>query len=194
MVEEPPPLSCLWRKPLEYQLQVRAADGAIEVSASGGTGALSYAWDNGIGVVEDPAGLPAGAYTLTITDENSCTLTEAVTVAEPPAIELSPTGNRAPPVTGLPTARLLFPVEMAARGTLSYEWDNGIGAIEDPTGLPSGSYTVTITMKTAVRSRRQYLVQDASTVALAVDAVTEVSCNGAADGLSRSLPVAARVL
>ena len=31
-----------------------AADGAISVTASGGTGTLSYARDNGIGAVEDP--------------------------------------------------------------------------------------------------------------------------------------------
>ena len=31
---------------------------AIEVMPVVGTGALSYAWDNGIGVVEDPASCP----------------------------------------------------------------------------------------------------------------------------------------
>ena len=71
-----------------------ASDGRITVSASGGTGVLSYA------LVEIPGntsgaitgvftGLPAGTYTFTVTDKNGCNTTTApVTITPPPALTL----------------------------------------------------------------------------------------------------------
>ncbi|MCB0562722.1 MAG: SprB repeat-containing protein, partial [Phaeodactylibacter sp.] len=128
MVEEPPAIELSMAEAIGASCN-GAADGAIEVSASGGTGALSYAWDNGIGVVEDPAGLPAGAYTLTITDENSCTLTEAVTVTEPPAIDITQLETQGASCNGAADGSVAISAS-GGTGTLSYEWDNGIGAIE----------------------------------------------------------------
>ena len=77
------------------QLVVNAgADTAIAVggstaiggapTASGGTGPYSYDWNNGAPDVEDPTGLPAGLYTLTVTDARGCKFTlSGVTVSEP---------------------------------------------------------------------------------------------------------------
>ena len=59
------------------------SNGAIAVTVSGGTGTLSYAWDNGAGMVRNPSGLSAGTYTVTVTDANNCTYGEAVEVTEP---------------------------------------------------------------------------------------------------------------
>lgn len=47
-------------------------NGSISINVSGGTGALSYLWDNGeTSAVID--GLSAGEYNLEVTDENGCT-------------------------------------------------------------------------------------------------------------------------
>ena len=72
------------------------AIGAINVTASGGTGSLTYSISgtlsasNTTGVFEN---LPAGVYDITVTDENSCSANFdpplRVTLSEPPAIIIS---------------------------------------------------------------------------------------------------------
>ncbi len=46
-------------------------DGSAKISASGGTGELSYTWDNGVNTL-DNNGLTTGNHHLTITDQNGC--------------------------------------------------------------------------------------------------------------------------
>ncbi len=69
--------------------------GLITIDASGGTGLLLFNWTNEAGVTvsteEDPSGLPAGIYSLSITDANGCNITypSLVTLSQPPAITSS---------------------------------------------------------------------------------------------------------
>ena len=43
----------------------------------------TFAWDNGAGVNEDPTGLGAGTYTVTVTDNNGCFETASASITEP---------------------------------------------------------------------------------------------------------------
>ncbi|MEZ4947980.1 MAG: hypothetical protein R2784_01070 [Saprospiraceae bacterium] len=52
----------------------------IDVTISGGTANLAFAWSNGA-TTEDLSGLSGGAYTVSITDD-SCTYEETYTVEE----------------------------------------------------------------------------------------------------------------
>ncbi|MEN8201258.1 MAG: gliding motility-associated C-terminal domain-containing protein [Bacteroidota bacterium] len=53
--------------------------GFIEVTASGGTGPLTYLWSDG-STAEDRINLGAGMYTLEVTDGNNCTISESMTI------------------------------------------------------------------------------------------------------------------
>ncbi len=57
------------------------ANGAMDVSVSGGTPPYQYAWSNGVNS-EDLNGLSAGTYTLTVTDANGCTTSDSWTIID----------------------------------------------------------------------------------------------------------------
>lgn len=63
-----------------------SADGSINLSVSGGTGAYAFTWSgpNGFNsVLEDINGLEAGTYTVHITDANLCELDTTITIGQP---------------------------------------------------------------------------------------------------------------
>ena len=59
-----------------------ASTGAIDITASGGTGTLTYDW-GAQGNSKDLANLAAGTYTVTVTDGNHCSNSASFTVTQP---------------------------------------------------------------------------------------------------------------
>ena len=68
------------------------SDGSIDVSVSGGTGLYTYDWADlpGSNDPEDRTNLPAGDYTVTVTDANGCTHDKTFTVNEPQCVCTTP--------------------------------------------------------------------------------------------------------
>jgi hypothetical protein len=62
-----------------------SASGSATVNVVGGTAPLSYAWSNGAST-QSVSNLPAGTYTVTVTDANGCIITENLTITEPVAL------------------------------------------------------------------------------------------------------------
>src|SRR6185436_14693781 len=71
------------------------ANGRIYISASGGTGALSYLWSPRGDTTQDVTGLSPGTYTVTITDGNGCVKTITDTITQPATVT---------PLPGLPVS------------------------------------------------------------------------------------------
>ncbi|MDD4150615.1 MAG: gliding motility-associated C-terminal domain-containing protein, partial [Bacteroidales bacterium] len=63
-------------------------DGSISINASGGTSPLVYNWNNEMSTA-NLSGLAGGNYTLTILDNNQCSITRSYTITEPEKINLS---------------------------------------------------------------------------------------------------------
>ena len=73
------------------------SDGSIDLTVTGGTAPYTYAWTGPAAyssTAEDPAGLIAGTYDVTVTDDNGCTTTASVTLTEPEILELNPTNDQ----------------------------------------------------------------------------------------------------
>ena len=117
-------------------------DGAIDLSVSGGTTPYTYAWAGGE-TTEDLSGLTAGDYTVTVTDNNGCTITETIIVDEPTAVFCE--SIEATDVTGAGLDNGSIDLTPGG-GTPGYTflWSNG-ETTEDLSGLAPGTYTVTIT-------------------------------------------------
>jgi len=135
--------------PISISLEIEAvkcfgeATGAVSVQAAGGLPPFAYRWPNGAaGAVQQ--GIPAGYYSLTITDAAGCEVVEEVVVPQPPA-PLDATIEAADASCfGGKDGRLQI---SASGGTPAYRYSldgdfySGSSAF---IGLGSGSYTVRI--------------------------------------------------
>ena len=117
-------------------------DGMASVTAAGGTAPYSYTWSNGA-ITASATGLTAGTYMVTVVDANSCSVvSSAVTVAEPAAISTVLTATDASTAGGSDGS---VGTNLSG-GTAPYTfmWSNG-ATTADITGIPAGTYDVTIT-------------------------------------------------
>ena len=67
-----------------------ASDGSIDVTVTGGTGIYTYDWSNG-SFTEDVDGLSAGMYSVTVRDENGCSVSIEVEITEADEMTISET-------------------------------------------------------------------------------------------------------
>jgi len=81
----PPPMTL--SGPVVQNVQCNGlSTGSISMTASGGTAPVTYVWYGGSSTGSLLSGIPAGTFTLTVTDNNGCTVSGAATVTQPPAI------------------------------------------------------------------------------------------------------------
>ncbi len=128
------------------------ASGSITLVVMGGTPVYLFDWDyDGTGDNDDPqnpAGLPAGTYSVTVTDDNGCTATTSVEVDEPLASVSAAATNTDVTCFGDNNGSINL-TPSGGTGAFTYDWDNdGVGDNNDPqdlSNLSPGTYSVTVT-------------------------------------------------
>ena len=65
----------------------QSADGSAKAIVSSGTGAYTYAWSNGQ-TTQTANGLGVGDYSVVITDETGCSVSQNITIIEPSPLEI----------------------------------------------------------------------------------------------------------
>ena len=154
------------------------ADGSISTITQGGTAPYSYSWSNGA-TTANLVNLPAGTYTLTVTDANGCQTTSTFQVTQPTqpitltethidvacnsgnngSIDLSITGGTAP---------------------YSFAWSNG-SLTEDITSLLAGTYSVNVTDANGCTQTSTISITQPASLAYS-GSVTNVLCFGGTTG------------
>ena len=165
-------------------------DGSISIYAGGGTGALRYIWSD---MGEGPAArsnLPAGEYSVTITDERGCSQTAFAAVTQPDPLVMQMTTDYAV-CEGEPT-----PVSVEAfGGTAPYEyfWNDGTNSFMAGNEV-SASLTTTTHYSVYVRDAHGCVGETHTmtvTVSpkLTIDSVIlqHVKCYGSCDGRAELL-------
>ena len=141
-------------------------DANIVSSASGGTGALSYSWDNGAGSSANASSLCAGTnYTLTVTDANSCAIDASSAPSEPTTLSLTTSGNDVS-CNGLSDGDATVSVS-GGTTAYSYSWDDGtLQNTATASSLAAGSYTVTVRDANGCTDKETYTVGAPSAITL----------------------------
>jgi hypothetical protein len=120
-----------------------SGDGQISLTASGGTGALAYAWSNGA-QTQGLTNIPAGNYTLTITDSKACTAEFGpFEITQPDSLYIELVSQSNVLCYGDSTGS----VEVSVFGGIavfSYAWSSG-GDSSGVTGLAAGAHSLTVT-------------------------------------------------
>ena len=157
------------------------SDGEATVTAFGGTPAYTYLWnDAGAQTTATAAGLVAGTYEVTVTDNAGCSGLLSTTINEPSTAvavdsvsSTNITCNGSADGTGMAYAS-------GGTGSISYSWSSG-SSNASASGLAAGTYTVVATDANGCTASDSITVTEPT--ALAVSATsTNITCHGAADG------------
>lgn len=115
-------------------------NGTASVTPSG-VSPFTYAWSTS-STTASTTGLTAGNYTVTVTDNNTCTKSTTVTVPQPSAVTGVVSTNAAQCWNSADGQAAVN--ASGGAGGYSYTWSNGSSSFV-ATNLSAGSYTVTIT-------------------------------------------------
>ncbi len=160
------------------------ADGIALVTQLGGTAGFTYQWDDpSLQTTASATGLSAGTYNVVVTDANLCTATASVVITEASAISIAVAIDSAS-CNGASDAQISAIVTGGTSG-YTYEWNPGAVSGNPLTGIPAGSYSVTVTdANNCTGEFLNILVPEPSAMLLSMVQQENVSCNGAADGLA----------
>ncbi len=151
--------------------------GSINITVGGGTASYSYLWSNGA-VTEDINGLIAGNYDATVTDANGCIVSSSFTISQPSAITSSIVGTDVT-CNGAANGSATLSVS-GGTSPYTYLWSN-FASTQNVTNVSGGQYFVIITDANGCIKRDSIVIAEPTGVTLS-GVVTNVSCNGAADG------------
>ncbi|PCH96448.1 MAG: hypothetical protein COB85_03590 [Bacteroidetes bacterium] len=118
------------------------SDGSAVVVVSGGTLPYSYNWQGG-GTDQIKSGLTAGIYSVTVTDNNGCTIVAPIIVNNVGGPALTLLSTTSTDCNNL-TAGAIDIIASGGTSPYAFLWSN-TDTTEDVSGLTLGQYTVTVT-------------------------------------------------
>jgi gliding motility-associated-like protein len=162
---------------------IGVADGSAAITASGGTGILTYNWDTTPAQITATAtNLEPGTYNVTVEDENGCTYTDGVTIgattvltAAAAATDITCNGANDGSITITPA------VVGVDNGGYAFTWTPNVGAGATLNSLAVNTYTVLVTDANGCTAITQEDIVEPTALSVNTN-VTHESCNIGNDG------------
>ncbi|MGD1847719.1 MAG: PKD domain-containing protein [Salibacteraceae bacterium] len=161
------------------------ANGSVSVVPGGGTAPYNYLWDNNANNQSDSLAdsLAAGTYTVTITDQQGCTLVDTATIHQPAVLQATVMQVDSVSCFGLADAAALA---SGAGGTVPYTflWDTAanLQSTAIANNLAAGSYRVMVTDSNGCEALDSINIAQPTPLVLNLINTINVSCFGGADG------------
>ncbi len=158
------------------------ANGQIDISVSP-SGNHLFTWSNGE-LTEDLTDISAGTYSVTVTDEKSCTASMMVIVPDATSnfsISATTTYNTSCTAANGGVELTVLPV-----GNYSFLWSNG-ATTEDLQSLQSGMYTVTVTDLTNCSTTGSYSIDNAMIDLVVNGTITPMICGEPNGGIELNI-------
>jgi gliding motility-associated-like protein len=156
-------------------------DGNVDVSVTGGVGPYTYNWSNG-DTTQDLTGVPAGNYTLVITDSRNCLSdTLSVSVTEPDEIIIS-LGELYDASCNGSSDGSIYVLVSGGTEPYTYNWSNS-ETTQNITGLTAGAYSLTVVDGNGCSSTAfTDTVAQPDAIQITADEIVNVACSGANSG------------
>ncbi len=152
-------------------------NGQASITVVGGTGNYTYVWSNG-NTGNSISNVPAGAYYVTINDDQGCFLNDTVIVTQSSNLSSTITGINV--VCGNPNSGSINLSVTGGTPPYSYSWSNG-ATTEDLTNVGGGNYLVTITDNGGCVNTNTFTIQSPNAFSLS-STIENQTCDGTNDG------------
>ncbi len=152
------------------------SNGSATVATTGGTGTLTYVWSHDAGITSAEAtDLPAGDYTVTVTDGNACESLVDITINDTTLPTLTEATNT-PASCGSDNGSLSA-LAADGTGTYTYVWSHDAAITSaEATDLPAGDYTVTVTDEAGCTATVNMTLTGFPGINITEDAISAASC------------------
>jgi len=159
--------------------------GAINLTPAGGTPAYTYLWSNNA-TTQNLTSLPAGTYSVVVTDANGCTANASVTIIQPQTgLTVTTTqtnvlcfGNSTGAINATPSG---------GSAPYTYSWSNG-ATTQNLTAIPSGSYTVTVSDANGCTATATVIITQPAAALAATTTQVMIACFGGNTGSVNMTP------
>ncbi len=155
-------------------------DGGATIVATGGTPGYSYQWTNP--VVSGPTidNVPAGDYSVLITDANNCNFAFVIEVGEPDPLVavIDSTNSFDVGCNGSEDGQIAVSSDGGNVGPTTYTWDPNVGNTSTVNNLGIGTYTVTVTDFKGCSDEISYTVSQPDPIVAIIDTIIPPLCNG----------------
>lgn len=152
--------------------------GSIDLSVAGGTPGYTYNW--GSVTTQDRTNIPAGTYSVTITDTKGCTTTNGTEITQPAQALSRSTTFENPLCFG----DFNGSVDLTVWGGTTpyvYNWNSGAYASQDLSGIGAGTYSVVITDANSCTANTSVTLTNPPQLTLSVSS-TDNNCFGELTG------------
>jgi uncharacterized protein (DUF2141 family) len=155
-------------------------NGAITITASGGTGSLQYALaGSGYQLTQSFTGLSGGDYAVYVKDANNCVKTEDVVILEPEVLNLA--NNRYNVSCYGGNNGVIDITVIGGTYPYAYNWSNEANT-EDIFNLKAGSYSVVIQDANGCTDSENFTITQPASPLIVNGVVTNVSSSAAKNG------------
>jgi SprB-like repeat protein/type IX secretion system substrate protein len=151
--------------------------GSIDLTVTGGSGSYFYQWSNGVST-EDNFNIPAGTYTVTVTDAFGCSSTNTSIVEDAPSLSIQLTTVN-PECNGSANGSINLVVEQGFP-PFTYQWSNG-ATTDNIENLSAGNYAVTVTDANGCQGLANAAISQPSKL-LVICSSTPINCSGDTNG------------
>ncbi|MBW1295817.1 T9SS type A sorting domain-containing protein [Aquimarina litoralis] len=170
------------------------SDGSIEITVAGGTGAYSYRWNTLGSTTNILDGIPEGAYQVTVTDENTCSVdSQIINVGQPVVYDIINTAIIRPSGTGTNDGSISITITGGV-APFTYQWTDNNAAIvqleSNTTSITStlsnqseGVYNILITDADGCTITDTYNLANPGELLVEITQTQAVSCFGGSDGI-----------
>ncbi len=161
-----------------------ACNASIVSNPGGGVGPYTYSWNTiPVQIVPNAASLCPGTYTLVLTDNNGCTISDSATILNPPVMVMSNTIT--PANCNQPDGGATANVTANGTAPYTYSWSDGISVVGTGTSLSNvfaGTYYVTAFDSLGCSITDTIIIPNLSGPIITIDSVYDVLCNGGNTG------------